>query len=231
MSAITDASLAPSAEEGVPLLLMTPTEAASKIRKENLWLYQNALDMVHTSFYKDDGMCPQAYCLRYLEVVLGLNAVENDPLFSLLEKLEDTGYWWNNWAPYMDDDEREYLFKDEDSLEEAMDAIRVYIKRFYAASKIQAVFRGFLTREDTEFRGFINPNDWLDNAPPDSLEGLEFGYYGTVESHLNWGQWLPNLNHWVHQCSSQIYTWWWDFVRGEWVRDTTEAVFERFEGK
>ena len=98
--------------------------------KQNCWFYAEALGMVHTPFHREDGMCPQAYCLLYLEDVLGLDVVENDPVYCLLEELEHTGYWWNNWAPSKDDDERVYLFKDDDSLEEAMDAIRVHIKKF-----------------------------------------------------------------------------------------------------
>jgi len=102
-----------------------------------------------------------------------------------------------------------------------------------AATKIQAVFRGAMTREDTNFSEAvrINPNDFPDNTPPDSGEGLNLDYYGVVEGHPNWGSWRPNLNQWVYQCPSQILTWWWDSSKRVWVRDTTSAFFERFKGK
>ena len=77
--------------------------------------------------------------------------------------------------------------------------------------------------------GFINPNDYMDNAPPDSLEGLTLDDYGMVDGHIHWGQWMSNLNLWVHQCDTQIYTWWWDASDRVWLRDTTDAVFDRFE--
>ena len=217
---------------------MTTTEAATKIRKEKPWLYQNALHMLHTTL---EGPSADPLCMREMVDQLGWDDVKNDPLYSLLTELQETGYWYHNWAP-MDNngkkisyEDREFLFNFEDAeeIEPAMDAIRVYIKRFNAASKIQAVFRGAMTRVDTDFSESvrINPNDLPDNTPPDSGEGLNLDYYGVVEGHPYWGSWRPNLNRWVYQCPSQILTWWWDSSKRVWVRDTTSAFFERFEGK
>lgn len=196
-------------------------------------LYSAILLSVHVAPWERGR--PDPVCMREMVYALGWDGVENDPLYSLLTELQETGYWNHNWAPLMDDNERVHLFTSEDAeeIEPAMDAISVYIKRFNAASKIQAVSRGFLRRQYFNFSEAvrINPNDYTDNAPPDSVEGLKLDDCGHVEGHPNWRKWIPNLNLWVYQCDCQILTWWWDSSKRVWVRDTTSAFFERFEGK
>ena len=196
---------------------MTTTEAATKIRKEKPWLYQNALHMLHQVI---EGPLADPLCMREMVDQLGWDGVKNDPLYSLLTELQFTGYWYHNWTP-MDDDgkkisyeDREFLFTSEDAeeIEPAMDAISVYIKRFNAASKIQAVFRGAMTRSLL--------------APPDSSEGLELDDYGMVEGHPHWGAWIPRLNRWVYQSNnSHLSDRWWDSSKRVWVRDTHEALW------
>ena len=103
--------------------------AATNIWKEKTWLYQKALNMLHATL---ESPVAAPLCMREMVYELGWDGVDNDPLYSLLTELQDTGYWYHNWAPY--DEDREYLFTDYvadvDEIEPAMDAIRVYIKRF-----------------------------------------------------------------------------------------------------
>ena len=99
-----------------------------------------------------------------------------------------------------------------------------------AATKIQAVFRGAVSRKWTKWEQ-LTPNDYLDNIPPDSLEGLTFDEYGYVKGHSNWGCWTRELNRWVMVCSQDLDYWYWDATNRVWVRDTTSAFFEHFEGK
>ena len=203
---------------------MTTTEAATKIqavfrgwsardayeaRKE--W-YEEILCQVHLA--PTERGRPDPVCMRFMVDVCGVDVVNKDPLYSLLTELEETGYWDHNWAPLTDDNDREHLFTWGEDVEEigpAMDAIRVYIERFNAASKIQAAFRGATLR-----------------APPDSSEGLELDDYGFVEGHLHWGQWIhsPVLGYrWIYIYEFQNFIRWWDASKRVWVKDTVEAIW------
>ena len=75
----------------------------------------------------------------------------------------------------------------------------------------------------------LTPNDYLDNSPPDSLEGLAFDKYGTVEGHPNWGAWTPSLNLWVSVCIQDMCFWYWQAEVRLWVKDDT--IFEKQHGK
>ena len=185
---------------------------ANEERKELYWV---TLCHLHQAPWEKGWSAP--VCMRFMVAELGWDGVENDLLYRLLTELDATRFWDEYWAPIMDDDERVFLFKDDDSIEEAMDSIRLYIKRFNAASKIQAVFRGAMLRARL--------------APPESGEGLNLDDNGFDEGHPHWGQWMPSINLWIQQCECQKFTRWWDASKRVWRIDTSEAMYERFVGK
>jgi len=94
-------------------------------------VYRNALHMLHVTLEGSPLAAP--LCMRYMVEQWGWKVADNDPLYRLLNVLDGTWYWQYNWAPYMDDEERLYLFKNNDAEEirPAVDAIHAYIKRFY----------------------------------------------------------------------------------------------------